>query len=448
MSTADIRNALLEAEIHISSPTIALTKIRYIGEALASILARKAGLVKDDQETQVNFLRRLEKDGAISKATADDLHQVRMLGNDAIHQNKGTIAQAGEALTLIRSLLKEHLDLAVSGSAVAADATLGVKARIKRIAAEKGAKGQRRTQADAALSNPLPTPFSVCWAIFVKGWPWALGAMFMMWMLSSISSCVANLSHSAPAPTASSQVVETPTNTVDAAASAAIGPTPAAVSGDEQSNSATRYLVRDTYVREQPTAGSAEIAKLPRAEAVQGVVVPGIDPHYQWLKITSGPQTGYFIAGSNLSSIERSALDTSFSGSMRIYSSGSIYAEANRNSTVLQVADAGMTLSVIGAVSDGLVEISLKSGVIGYVDRSIFSATSDVAAEPQSAQPQSTANTRESFTKRWSAPYGRSENSRSSPPSAPDIACPVLRNGYTWCTEEEQRKRGTRQLPY
>ena len=51
---------------------------------------------------------------------------------------------------------------------------------------------------------------------------------------------------------------------------------------------------------------------------------------------------------------------------------GSVFAEADRNSAVLQEVEPNLNLRVVGAVDDGLIEISMQNGTIGYVDQSVF----------------------------------------------------------------------------
>lgn len=156
---------------------------------------------------------------------------------------------------------------------------------------------------------------------------------------------------------------------------------PAEVTAAEMASSATRYAVRETNVRQQPTAASPAIGKLARGDAVAGVGVPGVNPDHRWFKITSGEFAGYFVsADANISEAERPQLDTSFAGSRSVRRYAPLYVEADRSSRILEYAEPGTSLSVVGAVADGLAEVSLKSGAIAYVEQAAFEAPADPEA--------------------------------------------------------------------
>jgi TonB family protein len=143
-------------------------------------------------------------------------------------------------------------------------------------------------------------------------------------------------------------------------------------------SSVTRYAVRETNVRQRPTTSSPVVGKLARGASVMGVVVPGVDPEHRWFKITSGDFTGYFVsADANVSDMARPSLDTSFAGGKAVYRYAALYAEPDRASRILEYAKPGTTLSVVGAVSDGLAEVSLRSGAIAYVEQTAFEAPAD-----------------------------------------------------------------------
>lgn len=167
------------------------------------------------------------------------------------------------------------------------------------------------------------------------------------------------------------------------------------VNSEEIARSEMHYAVRLTNVREQPTANSANVGQLSRGASVLGVLVPGTNPEHQWLKITTGEHAGYFVsADSNLSRSRRPELDLRFSGSKSISQSAPIYADPDRGSQILQYAEPGTALEIVGAVSDQLVEVSLRDGRIGYVDRSAFESAAEPLESEQEAQdlPETSEN--------------------------------------------------------
>jgi TonB family protein len=171
------------------------------------------------------------------------------------------------------------------------------------------------------------------------------------------------------------------------------GPTgPAPVSDEEIGASVMRYLVRETNVRAEPTAQSGSIALVGRGEMVQGVYLSGHDARYRWLKITTGPNAGYFVAESNLSDLPRPSLDTSFSGRMTVSQPMPINAQPNRSSAVIDNANPGLALNVVGVTQDGMAELSLRSGGIGYIDSRAFFANNDSGESlPESRPPPADA---------------------------------------------------------
>jgi len=105
MLKGKIREALRDAKIHRSQPTIVLAKTRFIGEALASWLAAENGILDEAQDSQDNRIRRLKDRGVISLDFSNDLHRLRVLGNRAVHDHEGTLSEAVEALDIAQKLL-------------------------------------------------------------------------------------------------------------------------------------------------------------------------------------------------------------------------------------------------------------------------------------------------------------------------------------------------------
>jgi DNA-binding helix-hairpin-helix protein with protein kinase domain/uncharacterized protein YgiM (DUF1202 family) len=146
-------------------------------------------------------------------------------------------------------------------------------------------------------------------------------------------------------------------------------PPPSDVTPDEVYSSTMLYAVRQTNVRARPTTAMPIVGKLDRASGVQGVIVAGTDGQKRWLKVTDGPYKGYYVsAAANLSDNARPELSTAYSGPKVVTSPTTVYREPSRDAPVLLDIPAGAKITVVGTTSDGLAEVSLKSGAIGYVD--------------------------------------------------------------------------------
>jgi TonB family protein len=213
---------------------------------------------------------------------------------------------------------------------------------------------------------------------------------------------------------------------------------PAEVSAEERAASVSRFLVRETNVRAQASANSASIAMLARGEALQGVLVQGINPQYRWFKITSGPNTGYFVAESNLSDQARPDLDTSFSGRMTVWRPVSIMSEPFSGSQVLDMASAGLIVNVVGLAPNGMAELSLRTGRIGYIDSSAFEGASDQGEAASPASPPSTySNPPQPAPQQYSAP---------APPPSPGFQSgrPQLISGTLQISDSDYPDRAIR----
>lgn len=84
-----------QAELYFSEdPNTCLIKLRQFGEFLAQLVAAKAGLYEDPNDNQLELLRRLESQGALSGQALELFHSLRKVGNDAVHsfENRHGIA--------------------------------------------------------------------------------------------------------------------------------------------------------------------------------------------------------------------------------------------------------------------------------------------------------------------------------------------------------------------
>lgn len=80
-------------------PNTTLIKLRQFAETLAQLTAANLGLYTNSAESQVDLLRRLKQEGALSTQVYDFFHYVRIHGNQATHGHEGT---HGDALTALK----------------------------------------------------------------------------------------------------------------------------------------------------------------------------------------------------------------------------------------------------------------------------------------------------------------------------------------------------------
>jgi type I restriction enzyme R subunit len=85
-------------------PSTALMKVRQFGEVLAQLVAARAGLFTDSDESQLDLLRRLGFNGVVPREALDLFHLIRTRGNRAVHEAAGDHSQALSALKTARLL--------------------------------------------------------------------------------------------------------------------------------------------------------------------------------------------------------------------------------------------------------------------------------------------------------------------------------------------------------
>lgn len=84
-------------------PATTLLKTRQFAEVLCGLIAAQAGLLQQG-ETFADRLRRLQFERAMPREAGDLFHQLRVMGNRAAHEDKGTHAEALTALKVARQL--------------------------------------------------------------------------------------------------------------------------------------------------------------------------------------------------------------------------------------------------------------------------------------------------------------------------------------------------------
>ena len=99
-----VRLGALAERYFKDDPNTCLIKLRQFGEILAQLTAAKAGLYSSPEEQQTELLRRLKFERVLPDQPADLLHQIRIVGNRAMHAQGGNHAEALTTLKLAREL--------------------------------------------------------------------------------------------------------------------------------------------------------------------------------------------------------------------------------------------------------------------------------------------------------------------------------------------------------
>lgn len=85
-------------------PITCLMKLRQFGELLAQQLAARAGVFNTIEEGQSDLLGRLQRDTAYPRDVIDLFHDLRRVGNEAVHRHRGDHATALAGLKVARQL--------------------------------------------------------------------------------------------------------------------------------------------------------------------------------------------------------------------------------------------------------------------------------------------------------------------------------------------------------
>src|SRR5690349_13382975 len=94
-----VRLGALAERYFKEDPNTCLIKLRQFGEHLAQLTAAKSGLFSSPEEQQTELLRRLKFERILPEQPADLFHQIRLVGNRAMHAHGGNHA---EALTTLK----------------------------------------------------------------------------------------------------------------------------------------------------------------------------------------------------------------------------------------------------------------------------------------------------------------------------------------------------------
>ena len=85
-------------------PVTCLIKLRQFGELLAQLVAANVGLYTNPDETQLDLLNRLKSQNLLPGDAKNLFHQLRMSGNDAVHNNQGSHGLALHHIRYAREL--------------------------------------------------------------------------------------------------------------------------------------------------------------------------------------------------------------------------------------------------------------------------------------------------------------------------------------------------------
>jgi type I restriction enzyme R subunit len=95
--------ALAERYFRDDPPT-ALIKLRQFAELLSKLIAARNALYVGERETFEDTLRRLSYERILPREAADLFHAIRKFGNAAVHEHRGTHAEALSGLRFARQL--------------------------------------------------------------------------------------------------------------------------------------------------------------------------------------------------------------------------------------------------------------------------------------------------------------------------------------------------------
>lgn len=99
-----VRLGALAERYFSDDPNTSLIKLRQFGEELAQQLAARVGLYENPEETQADLLRRLKFERAAPPEVIDLFHQLRVAGNQAVHDQLEDYGKALSGLKIARQL--------------------------------------------------------------------------------------------------------------------------------------------------------------------------------------------------------------------------------------------------------------------------------------------------------------------------------------------------------
>ena len=104
LDLALMQQAALAERFALEDPTSALMKLRLFGELLAKNIAARFGVYTDNQSQQIEVLKELKYRDVLDQKLADMFHSIRIAGNAAVHEGKGTVRDALQNLRFAHQL--------------------------------------------------------------------------------------------------------------------------------------------------------------------------------------------------------------------------------------------------------------------------------------------------------------------------------------------------------
>lgn len=104
LDPALMHQAVLAERYCLDDPNAALIKLRLFGELLAKNIAARFGVYADTQFQQIDILKELKYRDVLDQKLSDMFHRIRIVGNAAVHEGKGTVRDALQDLRLAHQL--------------------------------------------------------------------------------------------------------------------------------------------------------------------------------------------------------------------------------------------------------------------------------------------------------------------------------------------------------
>ena len=99
-----VQQAALAERFALEDPNSALIKLRLFGELLAKNIAARFGVYTDNQSQQIEILKELKYRDVLDQKLADMFHSIRIAGNAAVHEGKGSVRDALQNLRFAHQL--------------------------------------------------------------------------------------------------------------------------------------------------------------------------------------------------------------------------------------------------------------------------------------------------------------------------------------------------------
>ncbi len=94
LDQALVHQAAMAEHYCLSDPTASLAKLRLFGELLAKNIAARIGLYTEPHHEQSQILKDLKYQDILDQKLADMFHSIRIAGNAAVHEGRGTVRDA------------------------------------------------------------------------------------------------------------------------------------------------------------------------------------------------------------------------------------------------------------------------------------------------------------------------------------------------------------------